>query len=60
MYYIGKGVDLWDNYEHVSGEPGAERDDGVRQASIFRNYSKWPNFSASQTGQEWYRLPGSQ
>ena|ERR1700733_12401399 len=33
MYYIGKGTDSYENYEHVSGEPGAEDDDGVRQAS---------------------------
>ena len=33
MYYIGKGTDSHDNYEHVFGEPGTEEDDGVRQAS---------------------------
>jgi hypothetical protein len=36
MYYIGKGVDSWDNYEQVPGELGAEGDDGVRQASRFK------------------------
>jgi hypothetical protein len=30
IYYIGRGVDSWANYEHVAGEPGTEADDGVR------------------------------
>ena len=30
MYYIGKGIDSYDNYEPPSDDPGAEDDDGVR------------------------------